>query len=155
MPSDSTISFIVDSNILIYASDPADPPKRDRARMVLTRLDRLRRGVLTAQILGEFFSVATRQLRRPVDEDLAATQAIQFALRWPVLDTNRVVVLEAYEARLRHGLHYYDAQIWASARLAGIPYVLSQDFEDGRVVEGVTFRDPFAPGFDLDELLAG
>jgi predicted nucleic acid-binding protein len=52
-------------------------------------------------------------------------------------------------------MSYYDAQIWACARVNRIPLVLSEDFADGTVVEGVRFANPFAEGFDLDALLAG
>jgi len=34
------------------------------------------------------------------------------------------------------------------------PYVLSEDFSDGRTIDGVTFVNPFAEGFDLEALLA-
>lgn len=48
-----------------------------------------------------------------------------------------------------HAFSYHDAQIWAAARLAQIPVVLSEDFADGAVHDGVTFVNPLRPGFDL------
>ena len=46
-------------------------------------------------------------------------------------------------------LNYWDAQIWVAARLHQIPLVLSEDFSDGAVLEGVHFINPFRPGFRL------
>jgi predicted nucleic acid-binding protein len=63
-----------------------------------------------------------------------------------------MVVLEAVRGVLQHGLPYWDAQVWATARLNQIPVVVSEDFSDGPVLEGVVFRDPFARAFDLAAL---
>lgn len=49
-------------------------------------------------------------------------------------------------------LAYYDAQIWACARLNHIPVVLSEDFQDGQTLEGVRFVDPFAEDFVVERL---
>ena len=62
------------------------------------------------------------------------------------------MVLEAVRGLRDHGFPYYDAQIWAAARLNQIPIVLSEDFASGSTVEGVTFIDPFAEGFRVDSL---
>lgn len=63
------------------------------------------------------------------------------------------VVAEAVRGVVQHGLPYFDAQIWAAARVHRILVVLSEDFQDGRTIEGVSFRDPFARQFRLDEVL--
>jgi predicted nucleic acid-binding protein len=42
-----------------------------------------------------------------------------------------------------HGLSVWDAQIWAAALMNQVPVVLSEDFQHGRVVEGVRFLNPF------------
>lgn len=48
-----------------------------------------------------------------------------------------------------HQLAFYDAQIWAAARLNQIPAVFSEDFQDGRTLEGVQFVNPFSETFDV------
>lgn len=60
-----------------------------------------------------------------------------------------MVVLEALRGVRDHGLSYYDAQVWATARLNQVPVIFSKDFDSGRVLEGVRFVNPFAPDFDL------
>ncbi len=47
----------------------------------------------------------------------------------------------------------WDALIWAAAKMNGIPYVLTEDARHGRVLEGVTYVNPFDPEFDLAPLL--
>jgi predicted nucleic acid-binding protein len=64
------------------------------------------------------------------------------------------VVLEAARGSRDFQLSYWDAQLWATARMNQIGVVLSEDFQDGRVIEGVRFVNPFSTSFDLSALLA-
>jgi predicted nucleic acid-binding protein len=61
----------------------------------------------------------------------------------------RLIVLEAVRGVRQHRLSYYDAQIWATARLNQVPTIFTEDFEDGCRLEGVQFVNPLASGFDL------
>ncbi len=58
-----------------------------------------------------------------------------------------LVVLDAGRGVRDHRLSYFDAQLWATARLNQIPLVLSEDFTHGRTLEGVRFLNPFEPAF--------
>jgi predicted nucleic acid-binding protein len=58
-------------------------------------------------------------------------------------------VLEAIRAVQRHQFAYWDALIWATAKLQGIPNVLTEDRSSSALVEGVRFVDPFTASFDL------
>ena len=66
-----------------------------------------------------------------------------------VYDLTRFTILEAGRGVRDYRLSYYDAQIWAIARLNQIPVVFSEDFQNEQTLEGVQFLDPFAPGFNL------
>jgi predicted nucleic acid-binding protein len=46
----------------------------------------------------------------------------------------------------RHRLSFWDALLWATARDAGVPVVISEDFQHGRELDGVRFVDPFRDG---------
>ena len=52
----------------------------------------------------------------------------------------------AVRAVAAHGLGFWDAMLYAAAKEVGCRYLLSEDFQDGRVLEGVRFVNPFAPG---------
>ena len=62
-----------------------------------------------------------------------------------------LIVLEAARGARDYDMAYYDAQIWASARLNQVATVFSEDFSDGQTLEGVRFVNPFAAGFRLEE----
>lgn len=58
-------------------------------------------------------------------------------------------MLEAARGFRQHRLSYYDAQIWATARLNQVPTVFTEDFQDGQRLEGVRFVNPLVAGFEL------
>jgi predicted nucleic acid-binding protein len=104
---------------------------------------------LSVQALSEFFSVTTRKLSPPLTAGEALEQVTLLAQVWPVLDLIPLVVLEAGRGARDHGLSYYDAQVWATAHLNQVPIILSDDFHNGRLLEGVRFVNPLMPDFDL------
>ena len=143
-------SILVDTNILVYAYDPRDPAKNIQAQTVLKALHEHKVGYLSVQTLAEFMN-ATRKLAIPITTALNYAQA--FAISWPILTLTPQVVLEAARGVHEHLLPYYDAQIWATARLNQIPVIFSEDFSSGSTLEGVRFVNPFAATFRLEEWL--
>lgn len=141
---------LLDTNVLIYAHDRSEPEKQEQALRVLDRAQSNGAGALTTQVLAEFFSTATRKLAATLTVDDAARQVELLARVWPVFPLTTFTVLEAIRGTRAYQLPYWDAQIWASARLNQIPTILSEDFNSGSVLEGVRFVDPFAGDFDLD-----
>ncbi|MGH9394207.1 MAG: PIN domain-containing protein, partial [Terriglobales bacterium] len=53
----------IDTNIFVYAHDLSSPEKRQRSRALLGKLAQERRGVISTQVMQEFFVAATRKLR--------------------------------------------------------------------------------------------
>jgi predicted nucleic acid-binding protein len=145
---------LIDTNVLVYTLDVDEADKRQRAQTLLRRLQASKTGVVSAQVLGEHQSVVSHRFRRTHGPEEAAMATERWARAFPVHDTSLRVVLEALRATVRYQMPYYDAQIWAVARVNHIPLVLSEDFADGAVIEGVRFANPFAKGFDLDVALA-
>jgi len=143
---------LIDTNVVVYAYDVRDRDKQLRALEVLRRLVADGRGRLSAQVLGEFLRVATRKLVPPLTPGEAVEQAGNLAASWPVVPITAFIVLEAGRGVEAHRLSYWDAQLWATARLNQIEIVLSEDFADGRLIDGVRFRNPFTAAFDLAAL---
>jgi predicted nucleic acid-binding protein len=152
MPNGSS-AFLVDTNVLVYAYDSTDKDKQAQAIAVLEELGRRRLGALSAQILGEFFVTVTRKIPQPLTTAEAEQSVTNYARSWIVHDLTALVVLEAVRGLQRHRLPYWDSLIWATAKLNGIPNVLSEDFSDGALLEGVRFLNPFTKTFDLAALL--
>jgi predicted nucleic acid-binding protein len=147
-----TGDVFLDTNVFVCAYDPSVPSKQERALQTLDQLATQGRGRLSAQILGEFFRATTTKLKPPLPLADARSELATLARTWPVLLVTPLIILEAARGVDQHRLSYWDAQIWATARLNQIGTVLSEDFSEGRVIDGVTFRNPFARGFALASL---
>lgn len=142
-------SFLIDTNILIYTYDPRDRAKQERAITVVDTLVATRRVVLSVQCLTEFFSSATRRLPEPLSRDEALLQVQRWAGACRVLDLTPPIVLEGCRGAAVLGLSFWDAVIWAAAKLNQVAYLVTEDAEHGRFVEGVRFLNPFSADFDL------
>lgn len=144
-------AVFLDTNILVYARDFDDVPRHRRARGLMSALH-LRRTVISTQVLSEYANVMTHPSKLAHDPALVATFVEKIEADLTVVHVTPETVVRALAARARWQLSYYDAQIWASAALAGVPIVLSEDFTDGLVLGPVRFVNPFAEGFDLESL---
>jgi predicted nucleic acid-binding protein len=140
-------SVLIDTNVLVYAYDRGEPRKQQRALDVLDRLVRTETGALSTQVLSEWFVTVTRKLQAPLSIADATERLGYLVQAWPVLNLSPMIVLEAARGVRDHQFSFWDAQIWATARLNQITLVLSEDFNVGATVEGVTFANPFADDF--------
>ena len=150
--SSTTADVLVDTNVFVYTYATAEPEKRARALEALDRLVLHARGKISTQVLGELFRIVTTKLRPPRGADDALEDITTLARAWPVLPVTPLIVLDAARGVRDHGLSYFDAQLWATARLNQIPVVLTEDFAQGRLLEGVQFLNPFSASFDLAAL---
>lgn len=140
---------LIDTNLLVYAHEKPETNKHTRAIEVLKTLIESGRGRLSAQILGEFVSATTRGRNPILSIDTALAQVALLADAFAVFEVTRFIVLEAVRGVREHRLSYWDAQIWATARLNQVATIFTEDFESGRHLEGVRFLNPLEPKFDL------
>jgi predicted nucleic acid-binding protein len=145
--------ILIDTNLLIYLYDPNHPDKQKQSERVLEQMELTRSGRLSVQALAEFFSVATRKLSPSLTSAQALDQVTLFTRLWPVFDLTPMIVMEAGRGVRDHRLSYYDARVWATARLNQLSVVFSEDFRDGSILEGVRFVNPFFPKFLLEKWL--
>jgi predicted nucleic acid-binding protein len=143
--------IFVDTNVLVYAYDRTEPQKQGQALEILDGLVLSGIGVISSQVLSEFFVTVTRKIGAPLSPDEAYDRVKNYLQAWALLDLTGLIVLEAARGVRDHQLNFWDAQIWAAARLNQIGVIFSEDFSPGAIIEGVRFINPFAPDFRLDE----
>ena len=143
--------IFVDTNVLVYAYDRSEPGKQHLAFTLLDRLAITKVGMISTQVLAEFFVSVTRKIAAPLSAGDAYQRVSNYLQSWTVLDMTGMVVLEAIRGVRDHQLSFWDAQIWAVAKLNQAPVVFSEDFSDGQVVEGVRFVNPFVRDFQVEE----
>jgi predicted nucleic acid-binding protein len=144
--------FFVDTNILAYAYDQREGERLQRAQDVLTTLRAAETGVISTQVLSELYSAMTKPRGLNLPAEAAEASVLNYLRSWPVYEVKPMHVLEAMRGVREHKLSYYDALIWATAKLNGIQYLLSEDGQDGRYLEGVRILNPLDPAFDLSAL---
>ncbi len=142
-------AFLVDTNVLVYAYDPSDQVKRQRATDVLKSLWDTNAGALSAQVLGEFYVTVIRGIPSPLTPRDAEQSITRYMRSWEVYPVTAWAVREAVQATQRHSMQFWDALIWATAKFNQVPTILTEDFTDGRTVEGVRYINPFAPAFSM------
>ena len=142
------MAALVDTNILVYRVDPRFPEKRKVATEVLRKGiagDELR---VPHQAVVEFFAAVTRPLRdgKPLLRDpdaIMETEGIlaQFVILYP----DEEIVRTALRGMAAYRLPWFDAHLWAYAECHGLPEILSEDFQEGRVYGKVRIVNPFRP----------
>jgi len=142
-------SILLDTNILIYTFDPRDEARQEQAIAILIKLEEEEKGCLSTQCLSEFASASLTKLGLSADEIMDKISDWQNA--FPVFHLTPQIVLEATRGVRDHKLSYYDAQIWACARLNQVPVIFTEDFQDGQILEGIRFVNPFAGNFVIEE----
>ncbi len=142
--------ILIDTNVLVYAFDRREFEKMGQANRVLEQLHLHGQGWLSAQVLAEFYRASTRGAEPILSAAEAQRQSELLSASWPVLALSAQVVLEAIRGAREHQLAYWDAQVWATAKLNQIPVVLSEDLPSARTVEGVRFVNPIDPDFQLE-----
>lgn len=135
-----------DSNILVYAIDQGAGIKKDLATTLLAQAVR---GdcVLTLQSLAEFYAVTVRKGKLPAE--IAADFVQEWQGTFPVVAATRETLDAAIRGAREHRLSFWDAMLWATARLHGCGLLLSEDLQDGRHIGGVAIANPFLPHNDV------
>jgi predicted nucleic acid-binding protein len=130
-----------DTNVLVYATGPARDAKSRRARDIVARGMRAGTSVLLLQTLAEFSHVTIRKMGMPVGAVRAIVDAWRAVL--PVHAAEEGDLASALAAVEAHRLAFWDAILWGTARRIGVRYLLTEDLQDGRVLDGVRFINPF------------
>jgi predicted nucleic acid-binding protein len=138
--------YLIDTNLLVYTLDRRDLAKQSRAMALLEELRESGTGSLSTQVLAEFFTVVTQRLPEPLPHTDAANLVSTLGDAFPVWEVTLPIVVEATRAVAEHRLSYWDAQIWATAKLNQVPVVLSEDLQGIASLEGVRFHNPLPQG---------
>jgi predicted nucleic acid-binding protein len=148
-----TARFFVDTNVLLYSYDRAEPDKQRKSLAVLNHLASNDLAAVSTQVLGEFFAISIRKLQVPLSVNDASLQVAIFLQSFEIVNLTGAIVLEAARGVREYQFSFWDAQIWAAAKLNQIPIVLTEDFNIGASIEGVRFVNPFTADFRVEDWL--
>ena len=129
-----------DTNVLVYADDSAAPAKQQRAIELVAEHRRTRSGVVSLQVLQEYFVTATRNLGL---DPRIARRKVELLAEFDVAAPDLSDVLAAIDLHRLHAISFWDALVVRAAKQAGCSVLLSEDMQDHREIEGVRIVNPF------------
>ena len=132
----------VDTNILIYAHDLDAGIKHDSAVITLENLWEEETGILSTQVLQEFYVNVTRKILNPLSA-AKARSILENYRSWQVEVNGPETILLASEIEERYLLSFWDALIVAAARNGKADKILTEDFQHGQRLEGILIENPF------------
>jgi predicted nucleic acid-binding protein len=129
-----------DTNVLVYADDLDAGPKTKVARRLIREALTEGKGVLSTQVLQEFFVVSTRKLKVPVE---VAREKVELFSAFEVMRIEPRTVVEAIDLHQQRSISFWDALVVRTAALAGATRLLTEDLQHGQTLDGVRIENPF------------
>jgi len=132
----------VDTNVLLYAYDATAGDRHHRARTLVARLGRSRNGVLSVQVLQEFYVNAVRKIPVPLSPAVAR-ERVRTLGSWPTHAPTAQDVLTAIDIAEQERNSFWDAMIIRSASAFGCTALWTEDLNAGQLISGVRIENPF------------
>jgi predicted nucleic acid-binding protein len=139
----TTVPSFVDTNILIYAEDKDAKQKHALASDLLVRLWNERDGVVSVQVLQEFYVNVTRKLKKPLSS-AKALEIVEEYLTWTVVENTGKLLTSAIDLQQRNQLSFWDAMVVQAALEAGCDKLYSEDMNAGQRFGSLVIVNPFA-----------
>lgn len=135
-----SVRSFFDTNVLVYTDDRDSPVKQRRAFELVAEHRRARTGVVSMQVLQEYFVTVTRKLN--VEAGIARRK-VELLSEFDVAAPEVNDILAAIDLHRLHGINFWDALIVRAAKQAGCTVLLSEDMQARREIDGVRIRNPF------------
>ena len=135
--------YFLDTNIFVYSLDITAPAKARRAaRLIRDGLDS-GNGIVSYQVVQEFFSAAFRRFSKPMSA-FAAEEYLNTVFR-PLLavHSSPALLVSALQVYAQHHLSWYDSLIVAAAQEVGCSVLYSEDLQHGQRLDGLRIENPF------------
>jgi predicted nucleic acid-binding protein len=126
----SSISYFIDSNIWLYALIQSQDERKHKIANEVTRSENI---FLSTQVVNE----VSVNLIKKASLNKKEIQGVitSFYQYYTVLDFNEHILLEATELRSQYQLSFWDSLIVSSALSAKVSILLSEDMQNGLVIE--------------------
>jgi predicted nucleic acid-binding protein len=136
--------FFLDTNVFVYEFDIRDPEKTKRASRLIRTAIASRIGVISYQVVQEFFSVAFTKFHKSLPLNEAENYLSTVFKPLLAVQSSPRLFLDAMRIRERHCLNWYDSLIVSAALESNCEMLYSEDLQAGRKLEGIRIENPFA-----------
>lgn len=130
----------VDTNVLLYAVDEAEPEKQAAARAWRAALWKNRSGRISFQVLQEFYGNVRQKWPSAADE---ARAEVRDLLAWHPVAVDGALLASGWKIQDRFRLSFWDAMIVAAAKASSCRYLLTEDLPPGQTLDGIEVISPF------------
>jgi predicted nucleic acid-binding protein len=130
----------LDTNLFIYAQDAGSPEKQRRSREIISQSADSATGVISTQIMQEFYVAATRKLGV---EALAAKSILKMFSVFEIVQVSPQLIYDAIDCSILNKVSFWDSLILAAAASAGCSKVMSEDFNPDQAILGIKIQNPF------------
>jgi predicted nucleic acid-binding protein len=138
-----SVRFFLDTNIFAYTFDAKSPAKAKRAAQLVRRAADTGNGVVSYQVVQEFFNVAFRRFQHPMNVAEAEQYLVTVFRPLLAVHSSPTLYVEAIRIAGRYRLSWYDCIIVAAALQSQCGVLYSEDFKHGQDIEGLLIENPF------------
>jgi predicted nucleic acid-binding protein len=139
MPGDKCF---LDTNILVYAFDVSAGRKHEVAKRIVIDLWDTKDGILSTQVLQEFFVSVTKKIPKPINARLAR-EIVSDLLKWDIIINDKNSLLEAIDIHIRYNYSFWDSLLIQAAIRSGAALLLTEDLTDSQKIKGISIKNPF------------
>lgn len=136
--------FFLDTNIFVYTFDANARPKAQKAAGLIRRAADTGEGIISYQVIQEFFNVAFRRFAQPMSAAEAEQYLITILRPLLAVHSSPAIYFAALRIAEKHRIAWYDSLIVAAALEGQCETLLSEDFQHGRKIDGLRIENPFA-----------
>lgn len=140
--SDNSDYIFVDTNIIVYCFDDANQVKKRKSIEIMEGLWDSQKGVLSLQVLKEFFVTVTRKLVNKMDFN-DAKRVVYDLMTWNLFIGTKTSFIKAIEIVERYGFSIWDASVLTSAIMSNCGIIYTEDLQNNQIIEGVRVVNPF------------
>jgi len=134
--------IFVDTNILVYAHDLSAGNRHAKASAIIESLWEAETGVISTQVLQEFYVTVTRKVKSPLTP-AQAREIVTNYLSWPVQANDPEMTIQASEIGEKNNLSFWDALIIAAALRLQAHSMMTEDLNHGQIIESILVQNPF------------
>ena len=135
--------FFLDTNIFIYTFDGLSPAKAKKAAQIIRQAVNAGQGIVSYQVVQEFFNVALRRFAQPMT--LAEAEQYLLTVFRPLLavHSSPALYFEGLRIAAKHRIAWHDSLIIAAALEAKCTKLYSEDLQHGLEINGLKIENPF------------
>jgi predicted nucleic acid-binding protein len=135
--------FFLDTNIFVYSVDQSAPRKATIAEQLISRSLSTRKGVISYQVIQEFFNVALKRFSALMSIANAEQYLNQTFLPLFSVQSSATLYREALRLHSTVRFSWYDSLIVSAALQAKCETLYTEDLQHGQKIGSLQILNPF------------